>query len=804
MTGCERPTRFRDVIHDPGSWLRRAVLGITYLTLGAVSAAEPDGRPSRQDAGSGLTLPGALQILEQEGLTIFYSSSLVRPDMRVGELPAEGDLRDRLAGLLEPFGLAAQPGPRGSVLIVKAWREDEPADPVDNASNPRPTPSPIPFQVEEIVVTASRYRLDRTNTSTPAVLTHDDIEYSPDIGDDALRPVARLPGHATNGFSARSHVRGGEADETMIRFDDLRLYGAYHLPHFQGVFSAVDPRIVKSMTVYTGVFPADFGDRLGGVVDIAPLSPPDDRYYEAALSFFNTSALSAGRFDSGRGEWTASFRRSNLDFLYSAFSAQDERPRYSDAYAKLSYELGDRFRVSGSVLSFEDDISLADDVDLEERAFSNDRNRYAWLRVDHAATPRLAGATLLAHARLRTDRDGVTAKEGISTGTLHDRRSFDIDSLQSSWSWDAAERLAVRFGAAAARMEGRYDYQDDVRFDLLFDARGTPETAVQSRSIEARPSSEHLSLYGSVLYRPVPRLTLDLGLRGDRQRLDGRVRRALDPRVGAGFQITDRTAVKLGWGRVHQFQNVTELQIEDGAFHAPQRAEQTVIAFEHDFPAGVSVRVEAYEKQIRDLRPRYENLLTRLTLLPELKPDRIEIAPVAARAKGVELLVSGQSSRAIRWWLGYSRARAEDRLADGWVPRSWDQRDAVSAGINWDSPRWNLAVGLLHHSGWPKTSALAFLDDSDPPLVLTGPRNGARNGAYRSLDVRLSRKFQLASGSLTAFMEVNNIFNKRNPCCVEFEAEENDAGDLELEISTINYAPLIPSIGFVFTFGRSL
>jgi hypothetical protein len=809
-SGRELSMRFRNAIRDPGSCLRntavgiayfvlgiaRLALGSVYLVLGTAWAAEPDERLSLQEA---------LQTLERDGLTIFYSSSLVRPELRVAEGPDDGDPRDRLDALLEPFGLAARPGPRGSVLIVRAPPGDDPVDPVDDGLSPARTVPSMTAGVEEIVVMASRYRLDRAAGTSPAVLTHSDIEHSPDIGDDALRPIARLPGNATNGFSARSHVRGGEAGEAMIRFDGLRLYEAYHLQHFQGVFSAVDPRIVQSMTVYTGVFPAVYGDRLSSVVDIASLSPPDDRYYEAALSFFNTSVLSAGTFADRRGEWVTSFRRSNLDLLYSAFSAHEQGPRYVDAYAKLSYEIGDRFRVTGNFLAFNDDISLADDVDLEEQAFSNDRNRYAWLRVDHGATPRLTGATLLAHTRLGTDRFGETAKEGISSGTLDDRRSFDIDSLQSEWTWDAGERVAMTFGGTVARTNGRYDYRDDARFDVLFDAAGTAETAVRSRSIETRPEGEHLSVYASVVHRPVPRLTIDLGLRREAQRLDSRERRAVDPRAAASVQITDATVLKLAWGRFHQFQNVTELEIEDplGEFHAPQRAEQTVIALEHVFPTGLGMRVEAYDKRIRALRPRYENLLTSLTLLPELKADRIEIAPDSARSAGVELSLSGQPSDAVRWRVAYSRARVEDRFADRRVARSWDQRHAISAGIDWDTPTWNLAVGLLHRSGWPRTSVLGFRAESDPPRVVTGPRNGARSGAYQSLDLRLSRKFQLATGSLTAFLEISNAFDKGNTCCVEYEAEENQAGELGLEISDIDYAPRLPSIGFVFTFGRS-
>ena len=95
----------------------------------------------------------------------------------------------------------------------------------------------------------------------------------PDIGEDPVRAVARLPGVASQDFSSRVHLRGGTAEETLVRFDDLRLYNPYHLKDFFGVFSSIDPAIVSDIRVYTGGFPVAFGDRSSGVVDIAPRLP---------------------------------------------------------------------------------------------------------------------------------------------------------------------------------------------------------------------------------------------------------------------------------------------------------------------------------------------------------------------------------------------------------------------------------------------------------------------------------------------------------------------------------------------------
>ena len=296
----------------------------------------------------------------------------------------------------------------------------------------------LPATPEELIVAASRYQLTRSASATHTLLTSEDIEYLPDFGDDALRAVNRLPGTTTNGVSARSNVRGGEVGETLVRFDSLRLYEPFHLKEFQSVFSTIDPRVVSSMDVYTGGFPAAFGDRMSSVIDVSSLRAPADRYSEVALSFFNASVLSSGRFDGSAGEWLASIRRSNLDVLYDAFSDQAGQPRYVDGFAKLSYEVNDALRVTGNYLYFADDTTLKD-RDLSREAHAKGEDRYLWLRLDHTPNDLVSGTTLIAQTKLTNDRSGFTDQPGVSIGTLEDRSSFEIGSVQSDWAWTPNE-----------------------------------------------------------------------------------------------------------------------------------------------------------------------------------------------------------------------------------------------------------------------------------------------------------------------------------------------------------------------------
>ena len=771
------------------------------LVSGAQPAADAAARIDAPDDSrlAGMSLAQAIGSLQRAGLTVFYSSSVVRPGMRVNAEPEGGDSAEQLERILEPHGLATRPGPRGSLLIVRVPVErPAPLSPIAVAAPVPALPSAPPPEIEEIIVAASQYLLTR-EVAAVVTVTAADLEHLPDLGDDALRAVQRLPGAAASGLSARTHVRGGETGETLVRFDALRLYDPFHLESFQSIFSAIDPRVVSTMDVHTGAFPAMFGDRLSGVVDVSSLSPPDRRYHEVSASFFNTSALSSGLLANG-GEWVASVRRSNLDFLYNTYSDRPERPRYVDAFAKLSYRLTDTLRLTGSTLYFRDDVTLNDDLDIEEQASSNDQDRYTWLRFDHARGG-LAGATLLARARFDSRRSGFTAQPGVSEGELRDDRGFGIDSLQSDWSWRRGEKVLVQFGGLAGHARGRYDYADDVTFDVLFDAPGASADATRSRVVLLERSSRQQAAYANVRVSPTPRMTADLGVRWERQSLTPATTVDVGPRLGVRYQLAPRTFVRAGWGRFFQSQAINELAVADGEldFRPPQRADHAIVGVEHRFAAGATLRVEAYAKDFRNPLPRYENLVHGLTLLPELKPDRVRIVPDAASADGVEIVVTSRDAAPFRWWVGYSWSRVEDRIAGRDIPRAWDQTHAVSAGVSHDSTKWNVSGAVNYRSGWPATD-IAFDTSGAVPRIVAGPRNAGRYSSYRSADLRVTRKFALDESALSVFVEVGNVFNRRNRCCTEFQVEPDDGGAPVLDLSPVDYLRLVPSLGLVWSF----
>ena len=386
---------------------RRAVLA----TMAAI-ALSPS--PVHAESYLGLSLQEAIQILEGQGLSVLYSSALVAPDMVIETEPDSATPTEILAEILQPHGLTVSPGPNGALLIVRAEgtaRSDD-GQPVNEPS------------IEELLVNASSYQFVRGVSSSVATLSVANLEVLPDLGDDPLRAVARLPGTATGGFTAKSNVRGGEVDETLVRFDDLRLYNPFHLKDFQSLFSTINQGNIDGMDVYTGGFPARYGDRMSSVIDISPLTTSEGPHGELSLSFFNASALVGGTFDEGAGDWLVSARRGNLDLIFDVIQTDLGEPNYVDAYARLGHQLTDALRITGNFLLFEDDILLTDS-DQEEEATAEYQDKYFWLRLDHSVSERLEGNTLLARTDINSKRRGTYNLGGVGAGdVIRDVRSF--------------------------------------------------------------------------------------------------------------------------------------------------------------------------------------------------------------------------------------------------------------------------------------------------------------------------------------------------------------------------------------------
>ena len=226
-------------------------------------------------------------------------------------------------------------------------------------------------EIDSIEVSASRYEISRDIGGSLFSLDQRDIETMPDIGDDPLRSVQRLPGAAASGASAKTHLRGGDRDEIGIMLNGQKLFDPFHVRDYQSVFSVIDSRAIEGVEVYTGGFPVRFGNRMRGMVLMDALEPVDRRHVELGLSVYNTLLLFASREDNK--QWLFSARRGNLDLI---INEKLDSPSHYDVFAEFAWEPNPDMTVSFNALFADDrvEIVLKSDPEELERIVSDTRN----------------------------------------------------------------------------------------------------------------------------------------------------------------------------------------------------------------------------------------------------------------------------------------------------------------------------------------------------------------------------------------------------------------------------------------------
>lgn len=737
----------------------------------------------------------------EQGYPFVYSTSLVGARLLVLAEPESGTPQNVVNQILQPYGLVVRPD-SGVLLIVRTKKESEGARP---GAGQAPAASSAAAQntIETVIVSTSRYAISREIAASKFSMDQRTIQSMPDVGEDPIRVTQRLPGAAASGGSAVAHFRGGEKGDVGIMLNGQWLFDPFHIRDYQSIFSAIDARAIEGVEVYTGGFPVRYGDRMSGLVLMDSIEPEESRHSEIGVSVFNTSLLTAGT--KGRKSWLLSARRGNLDLV---IDPKFGRPSYFDVFGEFAVELTPWAHLSFNGLYADDDIKLVLETEASERdeISSDTRNAQFWVRLDSRWSDVLSSTTVLSVVDYSNTRIGFANDREKVVAAVADWRKIKQLGFRQDWLWKSSGRHWTQWGLQGTHSKARFVYDANAEYFGL-PALFVNQPSTVTRTADAAPRGASYAIYVSDRWRLSERTIMEWGLRWDDQTYTNLSSDSqLSPRLSLLFRPSKSTELRVSVGRYFQSQPIQSLQVEDGITHfwPAQRADHLILGVRHLAKNDTSWRLEVFHKNIGRVRPRFENLFDPLGLMPELQPDRVFIAPGRARARGVELSADRTIGR-FAWWGSYTWSLVTDRIAGVDVPRSWDQTHSVQGGIDWHTDTWSFSAAASAHTGWPTTD-LQLLEvgadlNGDPIFIaVPGARNAVRHGSYVSIDLRLSRKFDLSRGRLTAFVEVSNLFNRRNVCCLDWDVNETDAGDTVLERGEDYWMPLLPAIGVLWEF----
>src|SRR5262249_33922334 len=119
---------------------------------------------------------------------------------------------------------------------------------------------------------------------------------------------------------------------------------------------------------------------------------------------------------------------------------------------------------------------------------------------------------------------------------------------------------------------------------------------------------------------------------------------------------------------------------------------------------GVSVRVEAYDRELVREHPRYVNLRLTTDVFPEFPFDRVLLPATNGRSRGVEVMTRREAIDGFDWTASYAIASVADNVDGLSIPRMYDQRHTayVDASYRPAGSTWRLSAAWQMHSGWPQ------------------------------------------------------------------------------------------------------
>ena len=173
---------------------------------------------------------------------------------------------------------------------------------------------------------------------------YDEIKRLPGSFGEALRGIDTLPGiNPEGGFSDTGDpvIRGAEPTSNIYLYDGLPIYYAFH---WDGFNSVINNDLIKSIDVYTGVYPSKFDNVTGGVIEIESTERPKKDSGVLNIGLWSSSVSyrkSFEKFYIGVG-----LKKGYLDKTIGPIFEVSNRntdkiklPEFSSSQVKIAYEL---------------------------------------------------------------------------------------------------------------------------------------------------------------------------------------------------------------------------------------------------------------------------------------------------------------------------------------------------------------------------------------------------------------------------------------------------------------------------------
>jgi len=640
---------------------------------------------------------------------------------------------------------------------------------------------------EQVTVTASVFEPPEKSVPSQHGLGSGELQNLRGVlTDDPLRAVQVLPGVTTgDDFRSEFSVRGSDYRHIGISLDGVFTPVLLHTVRGHqesGSVAMINSDILEGAALFNGAYPQRFGNRTGAQLEFYGRSGSRDRLQtRVAVSGTSASFVLEGPLGKQkRGSWLVSARKSYLDLLVHRISKDyDFNFGFADFQSKLVYDLSDRQQLEWSVVAGRGHLEDQPD-DLGRNGVREGWNRAALMNLSWKFAP---GSKLLLTQRVyavassfrNENRDRVELDRGT-----HRDVAYRVDL-----SYTPSPAVALELGGHVQRLSQELRHR---RFDF---GRGRFELVD-----EYDDSAAALSSHAQLRWSPSPRFSIVPGVRVDRWTLVDQT--TASPWLLAEWTMPRQFRLKFGTGVYRQFPDFEHISGMRGRRSlGPERADHYDVGLEQNVGGVYRWQIALYNREER-------RFLRLLDSEAHLVNGAVQFGSAGryenslrGYSRGVELLAERKSPNGLSGWISYSLGytRYRDGLTGEAYWADYDQRHTLNLYGHYRlSDRSSLSAKFRAGSNYPIPG---YFEKRGDDFFVTDQRNQTRLPVYNRLDLRANRVFNLDRSRITLFIEVLNVYNRRN----------QRAGAAGIQASTRQafgvldrLLPIVPSAGILVEF----
>ncbi len=611
-------------------------------------------------------------------------------------------------------------------------------------------------------------------------LTQEEFIKAPgSFGGDPVRAAQNLPGVATNGASAQIIVQGASPDDTGYLINGHRVPIVFH---FGGLSSVIIPEAVERVDLLPAGYGPEYSRAIGGIIGLTTKSPKEDRLHGMAyVDLLNTGGLIEGPIDE-KSSFFIGGRYSYIGQVLKAVAKENEdleltaAPTYYDLTGIYRRKLDDKNDFKSTFVFSRDELEL-----VFNKAPANDPglrgdfyNRTEFFRFIPQVTTRINEKTRLENS-LSIGRDNLLVNISGRYLEVQSDVISQRSELQNEWS----ETYKTYLG-----LDNSFDYSK-VRINLptryTVGGVSTPFSVGESKKFDTVGNDGQFGAYLRQEIKPsadskwtyLPNLRFDY------------------------FSITEESEIQPRFQLRYQWDSSLQLRSSVGKYvQAPQPQESSkeygnknikspyayhyVVGFKKDFRKEGTQGVELTNNYF------YKNLQNQVV------PDTVKNYSNAGTGQiyGSEIQAKYRKDE----WSGqlvYTYLKSDRRIPGyGTQPSEFDQNHNLNLIGSYNKEKWTYSGRFRLVSGLPYTPVTSSTYDSDNDVYvpLIGRIYSQRFDAFNQLDIRIDRKFIYDTWILTAYVDIQNLYNAKNSQNIQYSYDYSQK-------TKVRGLPILPTFG---------